>query len=99
MERNKTQYINILLSEIQTIVKSYTRINKLSGQNFNLFSLLRNEREEVKLHSKFISELINPQGSHEQGTVFLECFLDTLDIRDFETKNATSETEYYIWCY
>jgi hypothetical protein len=47
------------------------------------------------LHSKFISELLDPQGSHQQGTLFLDCFLNKLRIVDFETKNASSNLEYY----
>jgi hypothetical protein len=67
----------------------------MSGQSFNLFSLLRKENEEVRLHSRFISELLNPQGSHQQGSLFLDLFLTQLKISDFETKNATCLTEYY----
>ncbi|MFD2914781.1 PDDEXK-like family protein [Psychroserpens luteus] len=88
-------YTNTLLSEVQTIVNSYSRINKMSGQNFNLFTLLRKGSDEVRLHSKFISELLNPQGSHQQGTLFLDCFLTRLSITDFETNNATANIEYY----
>lgn len=88
-------YTDNLLSEVQTIVNSYSRINKISGQSFNLFTLLRKESDEVGLHSKFISELLDPQGSHQQGTLFLDCFLDKLGITDFETKNASSSVEYY----
>lgn len=36
-------YANSLLSEVQTDVNSYSRINKMSGQNFNLFTLIRKE--------------------------------------------------------
>lgn len=88
-------YTSILLSEVKTIVNSYSRINKLSGQNFNLFTLLRKESDEVRLHSKFISELLDPNGSHQQGTLFLDSFLDIIQIKNFETKNATSSIEYY----
>jgi len=89
------EQVNFLLSQVQTIVNSYSRINKISGQNFNLFTLLRKESDEVRLHSKFISELLDPQGSHQQGTLFLDCFLVKMGIVDFETKNATSSIEYY----
>ncbi len=88
-------YTSILLSEVKTIVNSYSRINRLSGQNFNLFTLLRKESDEVRLHSKFISELLDPNGSHQQGTLFLDSFLDKIQIKNFETKNATSSIEYY----
>lgn len=84
-----------LLSEIQTIVNSYSRINKMSGQNFNLFSLLRKESDEVRLHSKFIAELLGPNGTHQKGAILLDAFLSKLNITDFNTKNAVSHIEYY----
>lgn len=88
-------YSTILLSEVQTIVKSYSRINKMSGQSFNLFSLLRKENEEVPLHSMFIAELLNPKGSHQQGTLYLDLFLTQLGIKKFQTKDAKCYKEYY----
>lgn len=84
-----------LLSQVKTVVNSYSRIEEITGQNFNLFSLLRKEDDEVKLHSKFIAELLNPYGSHSQGSIFLKCFLDILKIKDFESNNASVFIEHF----
>ncbi len=89
------EHINKLLLQVKAIVNSYSKINKASAQSFNVFTLLRKESDEVRLHSRFISELLNPQGSHQQGTLFLDSFLETLGITNFKTKNATSTIEYY----
>lgn len=89
-------YTTSLLSEVNTIVNSYSRINKMSGQNFNLFTLLRSENDEVRLHSRFISELLDTKGSHQQGSLFLDLFLKQVAITGFETKNAQCHPEYYI---
>jgi len=43
-------------------------------------ALLRQETDEVNLHSRFIYELLNPKGSHNQGDTFLEIFLKDIDI-------------------
>ncbi len=60
------------------------RYEKLRDDNeFNVFSLLRNRNDEVNLHSRFIFELLNPKGSHRFQTIFLELFLETLQINDF----------------
>ncbi len=84
-----------LLSQVKTVVNSYSRIEEITGQNFNLFSLLRKEYDEVRLHSKFIAELLNPYGSHSQGAIFLKCFLNVLKLEDFESNNASVFTEHY----
>lgn len=47
---------------------------------FNLFSVLRSDSDEVRLHSRFIAEVLNPNGSHYSDDVFLICFLELLEI-------------------
>lgn len=51
---------------------------KSLDSDFNIFSILRKEYEEVGLHSRFIFELLNPEGGHHRNTLFLESFLKTI---------------------
>ena len=60
------------------IVENYERQEKESGEQFNLFSILDRETDEEKTHSAFIAELLNPQGSHGQGSVFLKLLVELL---------------------
>jgi hypothetical protein len=52
--------------------------NKPKGSEFNLFSILRKDNDEVGLHSKFIFELLNNKSNHGFGNDFLRIFLDIL---------------------
>ena len=61
---------------------------------FNLFTVLRSSSDEVRLHSRFISEILNPSGSHGFGSVFLEEFLSTLNIHSKITETVTVHSEY-----
>jgi len=72
--------IETLLVTINEIVKKYEEIDKKSGKNFNIFSILKKDELELA-HEKFIGELLNPKGSHNQGSKFLELFLKTLKIK------------------
>lgn len=63
-----------LLNQVKQIVKTHKEHANKQGENFNIFSILSMERREVKTHSNFIYELLNPHGSHGQGKVFLESF-------------------------
>jgi hypothetical protein len=45
---------------------------------YNIFRLIGLERSEVALHSPFLCNLLNPYGSHGQGTLFLRSFLELL---------------------
>jgi len=65
-----------LLNQVRAINNHYTKINELSGENFNVFRILKLETSEVRMHSSFIAELLNPKGSHGQKDIFLKLFID-----------------------
>jgi hypothetical protein len=46
-----------------------------SAPRFNLFQLLGVARDEVRTHSALLADLLTPQGTHGQGTLFLDAFL------------------------
>jgi len=72
--------IESLLLQVNEIIKKYDEFNKKTGRNFNIFSII--DKSELELaHEKFIGELLNPKGSHNQGDKFLKLFLDILDIK------------------
>ncbi len=47
---------------------------------YNLFSVLRSESDEVRLHSRFLADLLNPEGSHQYGANFLTVLLERLGL-------------------
>ena len=55
-----------------------------SGDFFNIFSILRVERNEVYTHSAILCELLNPKGSHGMGDTFLRLFLNEMPVRDLQ---------------
>lgn len=73
-----TTEINQLLKEVQTITQSYDRVAEATGENFNVFSIMQMEHYEVKTHSRFIAELLNPKGRHGQKDTFLKLFISAI---------------------
>lgn len=71
--------LNQLLNEVQTISESYEKIAEATGENFNIFSVLKVETNEVSTHSRFISELLNPKGVHGQENKFLKAFVEIVE--------------------
>lgn len=66
------------------------------SRNFNIFTLLDREADEVKCHSKFLSELLSPKGTHGLGSQFLDLFLKEFnEIAPFNvsSQKATVELE------
>lgn len=50
-------------------------LQRVAAPGFNLFKLLRVQRNEVLTHSAVLADLLDPRGSHGQGTLFLKTFL------------------------
>ena len=85
MENYKIFFGNLCL-----INKKYNLINS-KKEDFNIFSILRNEYDEVNLHSKFIVELLK---NKNYGKKFIEIFLEKLEIQVFNYENVYVFSEY-----
>lgn len=100
-EQQKMNEINSLLKEVSSISKKYDKIAEITGERFNLFKILGLQYNEVRTHSAFIGELLNPKGSHGQGDLFLKLFLSFLKDKKiidalFEMESCCVEVEKYI---
>lgn len=69
--------IKYLLRDINIVRKKFEEREK-NEDNFNMFTILRKESDEVYLHSRFLSALFDPNGPHRLGTLFLNSFLDRI---------------------
>jgi hypothetical protein len=87
--------LELLLSEIAAVNKKYDEIYRISGEKFNVFNILKLTSDEIS-HSRIIASLLNPNGSHGKGSVFLNFFLKIVGIDDFSVENVTVETEKFI---
>lgn len=92
--------IESLLSEIINLYKlaekdKQERIKQ--GEFFNVFNTIGLRTEEVRLHSAFIAELLNPQGSHGLSNLFLQAFLRKMELPcDYVTEAKGIIKERYI---
>ena len=75
------------------------------GESFNIFNDLGFMSDEVHLHSMFLTNLLNPKGSHGQRGKFLAAFLKMLqksfptisaDNLELNITNVSVEVEKYI---
>ncbi len=95
MKNNRTEKIQNFISKLSVIQYKY---KLLEGQKeiFNIFSALHKENDEVRLHSRFISVLLSPIGSHGKGSVFAKSFLNIVKVAGFDLENAqVLPNEYY----
>ncbi|MGH2308136.1 PD-(D/E)XK nuclease family protein (plasmid) [Arcobacter cryaerophilus gv. pseudocryaerophilus] len=52
--------------------------------DYNLLTTVLNEHDEVRLHSRVIGSLLDVNGLHYQKELFLELFLEILDVNEFQ---------------
>lgn len=75
------------LSKLSVIDYKYRTLDE-NKEQFNIFTALHKENDEVKLYSRFISVLLSPESRHKKDDLFLKLFLQILSIDDFETSQC-----------
>ena len=98
-----TDSLKILLEQVANISETCNKMAKISGENFNIFKTLNLRSSEVRLHSTFLAEFLNPQGTHGQGALYLNLFVEHLKLFEdqfkhlnFDTNSAIVEVEKHI---
>jgi len=70
------------------------RFDDETNKEFNLFSILRSDHDEVNLHSQFIFELLKLKSSRSNTNIFLQDFLNILSIDNLDYDCALIFKEY-----
>lgn len=89
--------------EIVKLKEKQEQQKKRGLNDYNLLTAVLNPSDEVKLHSRMIASFLNIYGSHYQNSLFLELFLDSLNLEDFDidlnsawVNNEYSNIDIYI---
>lgn len=82
----------IFLENLSLISRKYKIINS-TKETFNIFSILRNEYDEVNLHSKFIIELLKDKN---HGRKFIELLLPIIGVEKINYKRVNIFSEYSV---
>lgn len=89
--------ITNLLALVAESVAHHEQLAKLSGERFNLFQLLGVGYYEVSTHSAILSELLDPNGTHGCGAVFLQRFLEALNLQGLvDLSHVRIASEHYL---
>ena len=86
------------LSFSRNLCRIEALLSRNSGERFSIFRILKIARRETVTHSPMLRELLDPKGSHGQGSAFLCLFLQECGINDtvFQAEGASVEEEFYI---
>lgn len=84
------------INRITAIRDKYKAIAEEAGDNYNLFKVIGLTSEEVRIHSAFLANLLNPQAEHGQKSKFLKLFCEQFDIPQFDHDSGKVTIEKYI---
>lgn len=99
VEQTQVQRVESILKRIRELKKEDEKAAKATGKHFNVFSVPGFGYNELD-HSAFLANLLNPEGMHSQGVVFLRHFLKQLDSFDCENLEGFKVTrEAYVGDY
>jgi hypothetical protein len=88
---------NHIKTALETINSISKELNEHFANDFNIFCLLGVEKKEDKTHTAFIANLLDPEGSHAQGYLFLESFIKYCNNKDQSFPKVISNIENYQW--
>src|SRR5690554_2369116 len=67
-----------LLDEFTQMKSEYHLWNKDVAERYNIFKVLNIRHAETKTHTPYLINLLNPKGSHAQGLLFFNLFIDKI---------------------
>ena len=89
MKEDQIRNLQVLLQRLDIVRDKITARNE-GKEKFNVFTCLMDSSEEVNLHSRFISSLLDPQGNHGLGLAPIDIILKTLN-SSFQYNQETIE--------
>jgi len=93
LNMNDFNRLQILISQLTAIRKQHEKASELTGEKFNVFNILGLSTNEVRTHSAFIGEILNPKGTHYQKEIYLKEFVKCFNLENFDYSSATLEIE------
>lgn len=85
-----------IFNELKQFKAEQNRQKQRGLNNYNILTTVLSPSDEVRLHSRMIHSLLDPNGDHYQDTLFLDKFLEVLQLQDFDidTKRSVVYREY-----
>lgn len=68
--------IKKLLNEIKRVLNTQNEQKKRGLNDYNILTSILKQSDEVRLHSRFLYSMLDPNGAHYQDTLFLQYFME-----------------------
>jgi len=73
-----------IFNELKQFKAEQNRQKQRGLNNYNILTTVLSPSDEVRLHSRMIHSLLDPNGDHYQDRLFLDKFLEVLQLQDFD---------------
>ncbi len=85
-----------LFEQVKQFKKEQEKQKQRGLNNYNILTTVLKEYDEVRLHSRMIASFLDPHAEHYQSNLFLDKFLEILNILNFniDSKNSSVYLEY-----
>lgn len=67
----KKEILDSLVGKLKPVFEEEREL-EISNSSYNVFEVLKIERKEVGLHSRFIYNLLDPEATHKKSSIFLK---------------------------
>jgi hypothetical protein len=86
-----------LFEQIKRFKKEQEKQKQRGLNNYNILTTVLKQHDEVRLHSRMIASFLDPFGEHYQSNLFLDKFLEVLNIANFniDSENCSVKLEYF----
>ena len=71
----KQYFVNKTLVDVESIMKKNEEMLQHSAHDYNIYKIMQIDKKELMI-TRVISDLLNPNGSHRQGAIFLSYFME-----------------------
>ncbi len=85
-----------LFEQVKRFKKEQEKRKQRGLNNYNVLTTVLKKDDEVRLHSRMIASFLDPFGEHYQSNLFLDKFLEVLNIANFniDSENCSIYLEY-----
>ena len=89
--------MNKIFEQVKKFKAEQEKQKQRGLNNYNILTTVLKEDDEERLHSRMIASFLDPSGEHYQSTLFLDKFLEVLNIDEFNinTNDCAVYREYW----
>lgn len=96
LANSRRNFMHNLFQQFHIFLQEKAELDQINGKkglnDYNILSISSKNSSEL-LHSKIIASLLDTNGLHYQGSLFLDIFLSIANIKDYTSEKSSIQLE------